>query len=117
MSEMNEKHYTPKKAAERIGVSDSLIKKAIKDGKLEAMQIPGSGPVGYSYMISETNLFAWAENRRKRKTIVKGVSEMTIDDLAEELLKRMKHEYERGYHDGMKKAKEEYLAALKSVKL
>lgn len=117
MSENNEKFYNTKKAALQVGVSDATIKSAIKRGELPAKQIASGGPKGYSYMVSETDLITWMDTRKQRKTTIAGVTEMTVDDLANEILKRLKHEYERGYKQGKKDAKEEFMKAFKGVKL
>lgn len=118
MSEMsNEKFYSTKKASELVGVSDATIKSAIKRGELKAKQVAGGGPQGFSWMVSESDLMEFKENRKARKTTITGVTDMSVDDLANEFLKRIKHAYEQGYKEGKKKAKEEFMSAFKGVKL
>ena len=41
---------------------------------------------------------------------------MTVEDLANEILKRMRGSYEAGYKQGRKDAKAEFMSAFKGIK-
>lgn len=112
-----EKYYTANQAAQETRISISTITRAIQKKELSAREISSNGNGGHKYMIAESDLIKWLETRKTRKTVIMGVTELSIDDLAAEILKRMKMEYDRGYKDGAKKAKEEFMSAFKGVKL
>ena len=67
-------------------------------------------------MIAESDFREWYANRRDRKSTIKGVSEMTVEELADELMKRIKKAYDDGYKQGRKDQRDEMLTALKGVK-
>lgn len=114
----DEKYYSVPAAAAELRISDQTLYTAIKEGKLKSMQVPaGSGGVRYVHKIAETDLLNWFENRKALKTQIVGVTELTVEDLADELLKRIKHAYNEGYKDGVKHAKTELMSAMKGVKL
>ena len=112
----DEKYYTANQASIETSIAISTITRAIQKNELLAREI-SNGRGGHKYMIAESDLIAWMDVRKKRKTTITGVTDLTVDDLAGEILKRLKHEYERGYNDGKKKAKEEFMSAFKGVKL
>lgn len=118
MSEANnQKYVTVKKASEIVGVADQTIRNAIANKKLNASVVPANNNRGSTTFIEYEELMAWASARKKRMTTIPGVATLTIDDLAEELLKRIQNAYEEGYKAGVQAAKQEYLDAIKGVKL
>ena len=117
MEEHKEKWYKTSEASKEFGISQSALSRAIRLGKLKSTKISGHSPTGFVDLISESALIEYMKDKKDRTTIIKGVSEMTIDDISEELLKRMNDAYQRGFKDGMAKAKNEYMSALKGVKL
>jgi predicted site-specific integrase-resolvase len=105
----NEKHYTPKQASEHFGLSYATIYSACRNGRLACREINGS------YMIAETAMLDYI-NQRKARITVPGYSEMSVDDLADELLKRIKTAYDKGYADGKKDAKQALNEAIRGLK-
>lgn len=114
---MSEKYYTVKQATDEIGVSVATITKAIRDKQLKASEIPAGGRRGYQYRIAESDLIEWMDMRKKRMTIIPEVTTMTVDDVANEILARIKKAYDDGFKAGVKHAKTEMLGAIKGVKL
>lgn len=104
----NERFFTVKQAAQESGLTYGAIYSACKEGRI------GCRNVNNTYMIGETALRTYIDHRRKRITTT-NESELTIDDLAEELLKRIQDAYDRGKADGRKEAREEFMSAFKSV--
>jgi len=90
---------------------------AIANKKLTASVVPAANNRGSTTFVNYDELMQWASTRKKRMTTIPGVATLTIDDLAEELLKRIQHAYEEGYKAGVQAAKQEYLDAIKGVKL
>lgn len=119
MSE-KEKWYTVKEACKEAGVSGNTISNAIREGKLVASQISDSSRYGFHYMISETALLEWVEDRKTQKAnaIVtsKVPSEMTIEDIAAEITLRIKKAYDTGFREGKKAGKAEIMDAIRGVK-
>lgn len=105
----NEKHYTPKQASKKFGLTYATIYSACRSGKLACREINGS------YMIAETAMIDYI-NQRKARITVPAYSAMTVDDLAEELLKRIHDAYDKGYADGKKAAKQALNEALRGWK-
>lgn len=58
-----EKWYTASEAAKEAGVSSINIRCAIYSGRLLATQIPDSSRYGFHYMIRETDLIEWMEDK------------------------------------------------------
>ena len=113
----NEKFYTTKQAAEKYMVVEQTLRNAIKNKKLKASQVSsGKSPTGFIYRIAESDLEKFMEDRKMRKTTIPNVTDLTIDDLAEEILKRIRKAHDEGFKEGKKAAKEEFLSALKGVK-
>lgn len=117
MEEHKEKWYKTGEASKEFGISQSALSRAIRMGKLKSSKITGHSPTGFVDLIPESALIEYMKNKKERVTTIKGVSEMTIDDISEEILKRINDAYQRGFKDGMAKAKAEYMSALKGVKL
>lgn len=115
MEEKKEKWYHAKEAAREYGIGYSTITRAIRDGKLKTTKVSGQGRSGFVDLISETSLNEYVKTLKQRKTIITGVTELTVDDLAGELLKRINDAYERGYKDGMATAKKEIKERLKGI--
>lgn len=115
MEEKKEKWYHAKEAAREYGIGYSTITKAIRDGKLKTTKVSGQGRTGFVDLISETSLNEYVKNMKERKTIINGVTELTVDDLANELLKRINEAYERGYKDGVATAKKTINERLKGI--
>jgi hypothetical protein len=116
MSE-NQKYITIKRASEICHVTDQTIRNAIAKGKLSCTKVPSGNSNGDKMFVDYDELMVWIDNRKKRITTIPGVSDLTIDDLAEELLKRIQKAYDEGYKAGVAAAKEEFSNALKAVKL
>ena len=114
--EQKEKHYTPKQLHEQFNVEYTGIIKACRQGKLKASTVPAPHGAGHAYLIAESDFREWYANRRDRNSTIKGVSEMTVEELADELMKRIKKAYDDGYKQGRKDQRDEMLTALKGVK-
>lgn len=113
----NEKFVTIKRAAEICHVADQTIRNAITKGTLACTKVPSGDSRGEKMFVNYDELMEWFDKRKKRITTIPGVSELTIDDLAEELLKRIQKSYDDGYAAGVAAAKTEISNALKAVKL
>ena len=115
--DQKEKHYTVKQASERVGVDYSTLNKACHSGKLRCSTFPNPTGNGNKFLIAESDLLEWDANRDKRATRTSSsVDSLTVEDLANEILKRVKGAYEEGYRQGRKEAKAELLAAFKGLK-
>lgn len=113
----NEKYFTTRQAAELYHLSEQTLRNAIAKKQLKASEITTSrSPKGFIYRIAESDLKEWINSRTARKTIIPNVTNLTVDDLAEEILKRVKNAYDEGYKAGKKDAKAEFMSALKGVK-
>ena len=53
---------------------------------------------------------------RARKSGTTSVQSMTIEDLAEELMRRIKQSYDDGYKAGRRDARNEFMSAFKDIK-
>lgn len=117
-NERKEKWYRVKDAAVIAGVPIATLTNAIRRGKLIAKQIPDSSRHGYHYLISESGLLEWDDDRKsvKANTLPRKLNEYTIEDIASELNRRLSLAYETGVRDGIKKAKSELMAKLREVK-
>ena len=62
---LKEKWYRVCEAAKEIGVSDQTIRNAIMLGNLVATQTPDSSAPGYHWMIKESNLIEWLDDKKK----------------------------------------------------
>lgn len=112
-----EKWFTLKEAVEYAGVSRATIDKAIRKGTLVSSQISdGGGRYGFHYMISETALLEWVEDRKTIKADVRMPAEMTVDKIAEWITNEIQKAYENGFKDGMKTAREQMLVAAKGLR-
>ena len=113
MSE-KEKWYTLAEASDVAGVPNKMLLRAIKSGTLVASQITGgSGRYGFHYMVSESALLEWVENRDTVKTMP---TENTLDRVSEWITSEIQKAYEAGFRDGMRAAKEKMIDAAKELK-
>ena len=62
---LKEKWYRISEAAKEICVSDQTIRNAIMLGNLIATQIPDSSSPGYHWMIKESDLIEWLDDKKK----------------------------------------------------
>lgn len=112
-----EKWFTIKEAVDYTGVSRATLNSAINKGTLVASQISdGGGRCGFHYMISETALLEWVEDRKTVKADVRMPAEMTVDKIADWITNEIQKAYENGFKDGMKTAREQMLIAAKGLK-
>ena len=115
-----EKWYNLQEASQVSGVSYAVLNKALREGKLVGKQISDSSRYGYHWLVSESALLAWVEDRKTVKAHAiatsKVASELTIQDIAEEITIRIKKAYEQGYKEGKKDGKREIMDAIKGVK-
>ena len=120
MSEMKEKWFNISQAKEVSGVSVATLSKAIREGKLVAKQISDSSRYGYHYLVSETALLQWVEDRKTVKAnaiaTAKVPSELTIEDIAKEITLRIQKAYGSGYKEGKKAGIAEVKDAIRGVK-
>ena len=111
-----EKFYTVKQAAEYLGVDYSSINKACHSKRIECSVIPSPTNHGNTFLISETALTDWYVNRRERSPKAPSVDALTVEDLANEILKRVKGAYDEGYKQGRKDARSEFMSVFKDIK-
>lgn len=117
--EQKEKYFTIKQAADSVKLDYSSIRKACIDGQLQHSVVPKSRGNGDMILISETALTEWYVNRKERvksKPPSASIKEMTVEDLANEILKRMRGSYEAGYKQGRKDARAEFMSAFNGIK-
>lgn len=121
MSDTKEKWYTMTEAMKETGVSRATLTRAINEGRMVASQITDSSGAGFHFMVSETNLLEWMENRKSKKTEAikknKAPQEMTVESISEWITKQIQAAYESGYKDGLKTAKAQMLEAAKGIKV
>ena len=120
MSELKEKWYKMTEAKSVSGVSMATLSKAIREGKLIAKQIPDSSRFGYHYLISESALLQWDEDRNTVKAhaiaTAKVPSELTIEDIAKEITLRIQKAYDTGFKEGKRAGIAEVKDAIRGVK-
>lgn len=113
MSE-KEKWYTLTEASDVAGVPNKVLLRAVKNGTLVASQITGgSGRYGFHYMVSESALLEWVENRDTVKTVP---AKNTLERVSEWITSGIQEAYEAGFRDGMRVAKEKMNAAVKEIR-
>lgn len=117
--ENKEKWYTTKEACVEAGVSQYTINNAIRAGKLVATPISDSSRYGYHYLISESALFDWIEDRDSVKVEFspKVMSLATAEDIAKEIADRIQKAYDAGFKEGMKQAKAQMMVSVKEIKI
>lgn len=120
MSELTEKWFNLQEASQVSGVSYAVLNKALREGKLVGKQISDSSRYGYHWLVSESALLAWVEDRKTVKAHAiatsKVASELSIQDIAEEITLRIKKAYEQGYKEGKKAGISEVKDAIRGVK-
>lgn len=120
MSELTEKWYNLQEASQVSGVSYPVLNKALREGKLVGKQISDSSRYGYHWLVSESALLAWVEDRKTVKAHAiatsKVASDLTIQDIAEEITLRIQKAYDTGYKDGKKAGIAEVKDAIRGVK-
>ena len=104
----NERYYTIKQASDEFGIAYSTLAYACRSNKIPHRDI-NNRP-----MMAESDIKSYIEDKQKRITKT-SVSELTIDDLAEEILKRIQDAYDRGRADGIKEAKQAMMQAFKET--
>ena len=114
--EQREKHYTVKQASERIGIDYSTLNKACHAGKIKCSTVPNPSGNGNRFLISESALLEYDANREKRNTKSPSIDALTVEDLANEILRRVRGAYDEGYRQGRKDAKTEFMSAFKGIK-
>ena len=116
-NELKEKWFKTPQAAKEAGVTNQTILNNIYAGKLVAKKM-FDGSREY-YLISESNLLEWVNDRKSIKTKVvrqQNVSELTVDDVAQWIKDQISKAYNDGYKDGSQNAKKEILTAVKGVR-
>ena len=116
VTDKNEKFYTVKQAAEYLGIDYSSINKACHAKRINCSIIPSPTNHGNTFLISETALTEWYANRRERSPKAPSVDALTVEDLANEILKRVKGAYDEGYKQGRKDARSEFMDAFKGIR-
>lgn len=115
-----EKWFKITEAAQYAGVSGNTLSKAIREGRLKASQISDSSKHGFHYMVTESALYEWVEDRKSVKANAiatsKVPSELTIEDIAKEITLRIQKAYDAGFKDGKKVGKAECMEALKGIR-
>lgn len=115
---MNEKEkwFTLAEAEQYAGVSRKTLSMHINKGTLQASQIPdGGGRWGYHYMVSESALLEWVENRHTIK-VANAPGELTVDKISDWITNQIQKAYETGYKEGRKAAKAQMQEAMKGMK-
>lgn len=117
---LKEKWFTVKEASHEAGVSGNTINNAIKEGKLVARQMSDSSRWGFHYLISESELLTWVEDRKTVKANAITTSKISSDanaaDIAEWITLRIKKAYDEGYKDGKRAGIAEVKDAIRGVK-
>ena len=121
VEESKEKWYTIRQASECVGLDYSTLNKACHQGKLRCSEVPRTSGKGYQFLISESSLTEWYVNRKERaprnqKPTAPLPETLTVEDIANEILQRMRGAWEEGYKQGRKEQKAEMLNALRDVK-
>lgn len=114
-----EKWYDIATAAKEAGVSRPTLTKAAREGRLRASQVSGGrGKTGHHYLISESALIEWMNDRKSVKDTVAAVNAVhmsTVEELAAELNKRIQDAYDKGFRDGEKATKNAMQKSLKDL--
>lgn len=117
---LKEKWFTVKEASHEAGVSGDTINNAIKEGKLVARQMSDSSRWGFHYLISESELLTWVEDRKTVKANAITTSKISSDanaaDIAGWITLRIKKAYDEGYKDGKRAGIAEVKDAIRGVK-
>ena len=113
----NERYYSIDYAAKEAGVSYFTIRKAIKDGKLRAAEIPGRNGRN-TYKIYESSLLEWVEDRQSvkvKRDVATLTSTLTLEDVSEIIFKMVQKAHDDGYKEGTKAVRDELKSRMKDV--
>lgn len=88
---LKEKWYTSSEAAKEAGVSSINIRCAIYSGRLLATQTPDSSRYGFHYLIRETDLIEWLENKSEVR------NQKAREEYNRKTLERVKSESKQDY--------------------
>lgn len=117
---LKEKWFTVKEASHEASVSGNTINMAIKEGKLVARQMSDSSRWGFHYLIAESELLRWVEDRKTVKAnavaTTKTASEANASDIAEWITLKIKKAYDEGYRDGKRAGIAEIKDAIRGVR-
>ena len=112
----DEKYFKLKTAAAEAGVTEATLRYAIVHGTLVASSVPGAKG-GYTYMIKESDLLAWVDDRKTVKVekaeVTLSLKHATVEQLAEEIHRRIKDSYDEGVRVGAKQKAAELKMVLK----
>ena len=113
--EQKEKHYTVKEAVERVGCEYSVLNKACHNGRIKCSPVPSSH--GTTFLIAESDLVDWNNSRMRRtNSPTKALSDLSVEDLAAEIMNRIQRARDEGYRQGRKDARAEFMSAFKDIK-
>ena len=117
-----EKIFTLQQASKEAGLSPETIRQAVKKGLLPAQTISFGTAGRVKYMIAETDLLNYIENRptisetRSNKVAqTRSISDLTLEELGGELFNKIKKSYDEGYKKGYEDAKKKIIAAIKEA--
>ncbi len=112
----DEKYLRLNIAAQTAGVSEATLRNAISKGRLRASAVPGKTR-GHTYLITETDLLEWVEDRKTVKVPEEEVNASlrlaTVDQLAAEIQRRIEESYNEGFKHGAKQKAAEFKMILK----
>ncbi len=111
-----EKCYTVQQAATFIGCDYSTLNKACHANRVVCHEIPKGSGNGNTFMIYESDLLEWDKTRMRKSAPSKASTELTVEELATELINRIQKAYDDGYKAGRRDQRDEMLNALKGVK-
>lgn len=112
----DEKYLRLNAAAQMAGVTEATLRGAITKGRLKASTIPGKRR-GHTYLITETDLLAWVEDRKSVKVepaeVAATLKLATVEQLAAEIQRRIDDSYNEGVKAGAKQKATEFKMMLK----
>ncbi len=112
----DEKYFKLKAAAAQAGVTESVLRYAIVHGTLIASTVPGAKG-GYTYLIKESDLLEWVVDRKTvrvdKAEVSLSLKHATVEQLAEEIHRRIKDSYDEGVKAGAKQKASEIKMMLK----
>lgn len=112
----DEKYLKLKIAAQTAGVTEQTLRNAIANGRLKASTVPGKTR-GHTYLITESDLLEWVEDRKSVKVDAKAVNASlrlaTVEQLAMEIQRRIDDSYNEGVKYGAKQKAAEFKTLLK----
>ena len=112
----DEKYLRLNIAAQTAGVTEQTLRNAITKGRLKASTVPGKTR-GHTYLITETDLLAWVEDRKSIKVdqaeVAANLALASVDQLAAEIQRRIDESYNAGVKAGAKQKATEFKMMLK----